>query len=113
MLISATVAEIFSKREYNKLLSDLRAIIRERKEEAERAAAQALIESYWAIGKRISKAKLNTRAQYHNAILGDLSADLGIDLRTLQRTLTFYRTYKRPPRVEGLAWAQIVTTNAL
>ena len=106
--MSATVAEItalLSKREYNALLSDLRRIIREGKDDAERAAAQALIESYWSIGKRIAKEKLNTRASYHNAILGDLSADLGIDVRTLQRTVTFHRTYKRPPRVEGLAWA--------
>jgi len=108
LLISATVADIqslLSKREYNKLLTDLRRIIRGGKEQAERAAAQALVESYWSIGKRIAKEKLNTRAQYHNAILADLSADLGVDLRTLQRTVTFYQTYKRPPRIEGLNWA--------
>jgi endonuclease YncB( thermonuclease family) len=46
-----------------------------------------------------------TRAGFHNAILTDLSADLSIDLRTLQRTVTFYQTYKRPPRLEGLSWA--------
>ncbi|MBW1906722.1 MAG: hypothetical protein JRJ24_15735 [Deltaproteobacteria bacterium] len=72
---------------------------------AERAAAQALTESYWSIGKRIAKEKLNTRAGYHNAILADLSEDLGIGIRTLQRTVTFYQTYKRPPRLEGLSWA--------
>ena len=107
MLISARRAEmsdLLTKRQYRTLLTDLRRIIREGKEEAERAAAQALIESYWSIGKRIAKERLNTRAGYHNAILGDLSLDLGIDLRTLQRTVTFYRTYKRPPRIEGLSW---------
>ena len=35
----------------------------------------------------------------------DLSADLAIDLRTLQRTVTFYRTYRHPPTLEGLSWA--------
>ena len=97
--------DLLNKRRYNKLLADLRRIIREGKEEAERAAAQALVESYWAIGKRIAQEKLNTTAGYHNAILGDLSADLSIDLRTLQRTVIFSQTYKRPPRVEGLSWA--------
>jgi endonuclease YncB( thermonuclease family) len=101
----AEISNLLSKRDYKKLLTDLQRIIREGKEEAERAAAQALIESYWSIGKRIAKEKLNTRARYHNAILGDLSADLSIDLRTLQRTVTFYQTYKRPPRIEGLSWA--------
>ncbi|MBT8465591.1 MAG: thermonuclease family protein [Deltaproteobacteria bacterium] len=108
VLISAPGAErpdLVTKREYNKLLTDLRRIIREGKDEAERAATQALIESYWSIGRRIAREKLNERAGYHNAILGDLSADLDIDLRTLQRTVTFYRTYKRPPRVQGLSWA--------
>jgi hypothetical protein len=99
------MSEVLSKREYNKLLSDLRRIIREGKEEAEWAAAQALVASYWAIGKRIATEKLNTNAGYHSAILGDLSADLSIDLRTLQRTVIFYETYKRPPRVQGLSWA--------
>jgi endonuclease YncB( thermonuclease family) len=97
--------DLVTKREYKTLLADLRRIIREGKDDAERAAAQALIESYWGIGRRIAREKLNERAGYHNAILGDLSADLDVDLRTLQRTVTFYRTYKRPPRVEGLSWA--------
>jgi endonuclease YncB( thermonuclease family) len=97
--------DLITKRDYKKLLTDLQRIIRDGKQEAERAATQALIESYWSIGKRIAKEKLNTRAAYHNAILTDLSADLDIGVRTLQRTVTFYRTYKRPPRVQGLSWA--------
>jgi len=98
-------ATTLTKRDYNKLLTDLRRIIAEGKEEAERAATQALIESYWAIGKRINKEKLNAQAGYHNAILTDLSADLDIGVRTLQRAVIFYRTYRRPPRVQGLTWA--------
>jgi endonuclease YncB( thermonuclease family) len=98
-------APLLTKRQYQKLLTDLRAIIGEGKQEAERAAAQALTESYWSIGKRIAKEKLTTRAAYHNAILTDLSEDLGIGVRTLQRTVTFYQTYKRPPHVQGLSWA--------
>jgi endonuclease YncB( thermonuclease family) len=97
--------QLLTTRQYKKLLADLRQIIGAGKQEAERAAAQALLESYWSIGQRISKEKLNTRAAYHNAILTDLSADLAIDLRTLQRTVTFYQTYQRPPRIEGLNWA--------
>jgi endonuclease YncB( thermonuclease family) len=99
------IPDLITKRDYKKLLTDLQKIIREGKQEAERAATQALIESYWSIGKRIAKEKLNTRAAYHNAILTDLSADLDIGVRTLQRTVTFYQTYKRPPRVQGLSWA--------
>ena len=98
-------ATTLTTRDYQRLLTDLRRIIREGQEEAQRAAAQALIESYWSIGRRIAKEKLNTRAAYHNAILTDLSVDLGIGVRTLQRTVTFYQTYKRPPRIEGLTWA--------
>ena len=98
-------SSLLSKTQYTHLLTDLRAIIREGTEEAERAAAQVLVESYWAIGKRIAKEKLNTRAGYHDAILGDLSADLDIHRRTLQRTVMFYRTYRKPPRIEGLNWA--------
>ena len=97
--------DLITKRDYKKLLTDLQRIIREGTQDAERAATQALIESYWSIGKRIAKEKLNTRAAYHNAILTDLSVDLDIGLRTLQRTVTFYQTYKRPPRVQGLSWA--------
>jgi endonuclease YncB( thermonuclease family) len=99
------MSSLLTKRQYQTLLADLRRIIREGKEEAERAAAQALIESYWSIGKRIAKEKLNTRAGYHNAILTDVSDDLGIGVRTLQRTVTFYQTYKRAPRIQGLSWA--------
>ena len=91
--------------QYTKLLRDLRRIISEGQQEAQRAAAQSLIESYWSIGRRIAREKLNTRAAYHNAILTDLSRDLDIGVRTLQRTVTFYRTYKRPPSIKGLSWA--------
>ncbi len=79
-------ATTLSKRDYQRLLTDLRRMIVEGKEEAERAATQALIESYWAIGKRIAQEKLNAQAGYHNAILTDLSADLDIGVCTLQRT---------------------------
>jgi endonuclease YncB( thermonuclease family) len=97
---------LLSPRQYQSLLTDLRTIIREGKEEAARAAAQALTDAYWSIGRRIHKEKLTERAGYHNAILTDLSADLDIDLRTLQRTVTFYRTYRRrAPTLEGLSWA--------
>jgi len=41
----------------------------------------------------------------YNTLLTDLSADLDIGVRTLQRTVIFYRTYRRPPRVQGLTWA--------
>jgi len=99
------MSELLTKRQYQQLLTDLRRIIREGREDAERAATQALIESYWSIGKRIAKEKLSTQAAYHNAILTDLSDDLGIGVRTLQRTVTFSQTYKRPPRIEGLSWA--------
>ncbi|MBT8464508.1 MAG: hypothetical protein HKN97_11440 [Myxococcales bacterium] len=44
------------------------------------------MESYWSIGHRIAKERLNTRASYHNAILTDLSRDLDIGVRTFQRT---------------------------
>jgi endonuclease YncB( thermonuclease family) len=98
-------SQLLTKQQYTKLLADLRRIIGEGKQEAERAAAQALTESYWSIGKRITKEKLTTRAGFHNAILTDLSADLDIHVRNLQRTVTFYRTYRRPPRIEGLSWA--------
>ncbi len=100
-----TTEQLLTKAQYTKLLADLRAIITTGKEEAERAAAQALVDSYWSIGRRIHREKLSTRAGYHNAILADLSADLGIHLRNLQRTVTFYRTYRRPPTLEGLSWA--------
>jgi predicted nuclease of restriction endonuclease-like (RecB) superfamily len=100
-----THPQLLTSRQYKELLADLRQIIGAGKQEAERAAAQALLESYWSIGQRITREKLNTRAAYHNAILTDLSADLAIDLRTLQRTVTFYQTYQRPPRIEGLNWA--------
>jgi len=67
-------AALLNERQYKTLLADLRRIIGEGKQEAERAAAQALLESYWSIGKRIAKEKLTTRAGFHNAILTDLSA---------------------------------------
>jgi len=96
---------LLTKQQYTTLLADLRAIIREGKQEAERAAAQSLLNAYWSIGRRIHTEKLTTRANFHNAILTDLSADLDIDLRTLQRTVTFYQTYRRAPTLEGLSWA--------
>ena len=99
------MSDLVTQREYKKLLADLQRIIGEGKQSAERAAAQALVNSYWAIGKRIAKEKLNTRADYHSAILADLSADLAIGARTLQRTVTFYQTYRRPPSIDGLSWA--------
>ena len=48
----------------------------------ERAAAQVLVESYRAVGKRIAKEKRNARGRVLRAILGDPSADLDIHRRS-------------------------------
>ena len=72
MAISAPGAEmpdLVNTSEYKKLLADLRRIIREGKEEADRAATQALIESYWSVGQRIAREKLVMKVRVTNSKL--------------------------------------------
>ncbi|MBI4395369.1 MAG: hypothetical protein HY583_04125, partial [Candidatus Omnitrophica bacterium] len=91
---------------YKKLLTDLRTILEEGKARAQKAAAQELIETTWALGKRITEEKLTENANYGDSILEDLAEDLGMDESHLRRSVLFYETYKiHAPRGVNLTWS--------
>lgn len=69
-----------------------------------RCADQKLV-TYWKIGEVIADAKLEQEAGYHNSVLRDVSLATGVALRTLQRSLVFHETYKKPPTGDSLTWS--------
>ncbi len=90
---------------YTKLLKDVRRIIEEGKARATRAANEELILAYWQVGERISVEKLTENAGYGDAILEDLSEEIGIDSSTLKRCIYFFQTYNRAPSGTNLSWS--------
>ena len=90
---------------YTKLLKDVRRIIEEGKARATRAANEELVLAYWQVGERISVEKLTENAGYGDAILEDLSEEIGIDSSTLKRCIYFFQTYNRAPSGTNLSWS--------
>lgn len=98
--------QILTDSRYKKLLLDLRKIILEGKRRAEEAARQELVQTYWEMGKRISREALTENASYGDSILADLAEDLGVDEDTLRRSVEFYEVYKiSAPRGGNLTWS--------
>jgi len=89
---------------YTKLVKDVRKLIEEGKARATAAANQELVQAYWQVGKRISEEGLVENAGYGDAILEDLSDELGVDPSTLKRCIYFFQTYNRAPRGTNLSW---------
>ena len=98
--------EILTDSRYKKLLTDLRKLIQKGRADAEQAASQILVETYWGMGKRISEEKLAENAGYGESILADLAEDLQIDEDTLRRSADFFWAYKiSAPRGGNLTWS--------
>jgi endonuclease YncB( thermonuclease family) len=93
-----------SENRYAKLLADIRRLLAEGKDRAQRAATQELVRTYWTIGQRLTEEELAEQAGYGEAVMERLADELNTDVRTLQRTIAFYRAYKEPPKT-SLSWS--------
>lgn len=99
------MSKIITADRYNTFLADLRRIIEQGRRRARQAVGRELTVVYWQVGRRIVEEGLNDRAAYGEAVLTDVSRDLGIDLRTLQQAVLFFQTYKTSPRARNLRWS--------
>lgn len=95
---------VLSEGKYTKLLVDIRHLLVEGKERARAAATQEVVRTYWTIGQRLVEEELTENAGYGDAVLEKLADELKTDVRTLQRTMSFYRAYKDLPKT-ALSWS--------
>ena len=96
---------VLTATQYAKLVKEIRALLATGKARAQEAVAQELVQTYWAIGKRLSEEQLTGRANYGESILEDLSEELDVDVTTLRRAVQFFQIYKSAPRGANLTWA--------
>ena len=96
---------VLSETQYAKLVREIRVLIEEGRENAERTVRQELVQTYWKIGKRISEAGLSQNAGYNQAILADLAEELDIDYTTLNRCIHFFQTYYLATSSKNLTWS--------
>lgn len=89
-----------TEKAYQKLTRELGAIL----DQAQRASTSEKVAGYWSVGQRIARERLSEEAGYHNTILREVSRDLGISARTLQRAVLFHLAYDEPPG-GSLTWA--------
>ena len=101
----AETASVLTAPKYAKLVKEIRALLAQGKARAQEAVNQELVQTYWAIGKRLSQEHLTGRANYGSAILEDLSEELDVDERTLRHAIQFFEAYKLSPRAHNLTWA--------
>ena len=98
---------------YAKLVQEMRALLATGKARAQAAVTQALVQTYWAIGKRLSEEHLTGRANYGESVLEDLADELDVDVTTLRRAVQFFEVYKSAPRGANLTWAHFKELLAL
>ena len=97
--------KVLSESAYTRLVGDIRNLIAEGRTRAQEAAGRELVQTYWAIGRRISQEGLTENAKYGDSIMEDLSEELGVDEVTLYRSVHFFKTYKVAPRGKNLGWS--------
>jgi endonuclease YncB( thermonuclease family) len=107
--------QILSSGQYLKLAGDISTLISTTKENIKTFAKNQLVQAYWQIGKRIELEKMSENANYSALIIGNLSTDLGIDRKTLTRSVQFFKAYpKNPPEAGTLSWSHyryLITIN--
>ncbi|MCK5012805.1 MAG: thermonuclease family protein [Candidatus Omnitrophica bacterium] len=100
-----TTKAILSEARYAKLSRDIRTLIEEGRQRAAQSARQELVQTYWQIGRRICGEGLPENAGYGDAVLEDLSDEIGIDLSTLKRCVHFFQTYISATSSTNLTWS--------
>ncbi len=90
---------------YPSLLKSIQFEIKEGQKEIQRVRAI----TYWKIGAKISKHLLKSkdRASYGSKLFARLSHDLGIDERTLQQTVKFFKQFSIPSARSEFNWTQV------
>jgi endonuclease YncB( thermonuclease family) len=86
---------------YNRLKSALSALLEEAR--THRSVDATLVGAYWSVGKHIVDTNVLEDAAYGDATLRRLSADLEVDVRTLQRSVAFSEAYQEAPA--ELTWS--------
>ena len=98
-------AGVLTVPQYARLVKEIRQLLAQGKSRAQEAVAQELVQTYWAIGKRLTEAQLTDRAAYGESVLEDLAEELDVDVTTLRRAVQFFQVYKSAPRGANLTWA--------
>ena len=97
---------------YEKLVSDLTAILEKGRQSAVSAVNQIKLETYWKIGERLAEAQELADPEQASSLMSHLSEDLKVDLPLLYRIQQFYRLWPDGvPTVEGnptLSWSHFV-----
>jgi len=91
-----------SNTRYARLLDTVRQLLEEAR--THRSVDEALVQTYWSIGKRIADTHVLDDSAYGDATLKRLSTDLDVDVRTLQRSVAFSVAYAAPPSAD-LTWS--------
>src|SRR5690606_4230134 len=94
------MAKTLTERAFSQLAVELKTILTA----AQAASSAEKSAGYWALGKRITQAKLSQELGYHNTVLRELATTLDVSTRTLQQAVLFYTVYPELPK-DGLSWA--------
>ena len=95
----AGASQALTKARYAALKRDVQQLA----QQADRASDDAKVTSFWHLGERIAREKLDLQHGYRTAVMQDLARDLGKPLRNLHYAVAFHSHYKRPP-THALSW---------
>lgn len=96
---------IINKKGYAKLVRDIRALLEQGKVSAQAAMSKVLTQTYWNIGKRILSENIADNTKYLQGIIEDISDELGVDVTTLQRCISFVQTYPNIDQIPQTTWS--------
>ncbi|HUU00934.1 MAG TPA: DUF1016 N-terminal domain-containing protein [Myxococcota bacterium] len=102
-------ADIKLTKSYVKLCTDLGSLLEKGRLRAIEAIIDVRNQTYWEIGKRLSRAREIDDKRTASKLINNLAADLKIDAANLYRALQFYHTYPDglpdSPPARLLSWA--------
>jgi endonuclease YncB( thermonuclease family) len=98
--------------DYRQLYTELSKIIEEGKLRTIQVVNEVMLNTYWKIGKRLSKEEFAQPRRDSSKYVHKLAADLGVDASALYRALRFFNAYPEgipsKPNANQLSWSSHV-----
>ena len=100
------MVKALTENQYERLVKDLKKIVEAGKLRGRQAVNRELVRTYWEVGQRLHRTKLENKHWYGQAVVENLSEALDLHVDVLRKSVLFYERYQKQfPWELNISWS--------